>query len=198
MHTCTQVCQPSGGDDEDLKMYVTETIPMVVFSFFSSPLSFTLIKMPVSQPLSFPPTSFYLSLPQLSLPLSPLFPPSVPPSSFSLYFKISLHPFTFLSLSSLLQFLSVFLFAVMCTFYCVSICLWLPFFPPLSPSQQAHQETFKQLLQHLYRLLQCRYIQEHDSDELRKDLDKCIKLLHNISKILITQNWKNNFQIFCN
>ena len=87
MHTCTQVCKPSGGDDEDLKMYVTETIPMVVFSFFSSPLSFTLIKMPVSQPLSFPPTSFYLSLPQLSLPLSPLFPPSVPPSSFSLYFK---------------------------------------------------------------------------------------------------------------
>ena len=122
MHTCMQVCQPSGGDDEDLKMYVTETIPMVVFSFFSSPLSFTLIKMPVSQPLSFPPTSFYPSLPQLSLPLSPLFSPSCS-SSFSLYFKISLHPFTFLSLSSLLQLLSLFLFAVMCTFYCVSICL---------------------------------------------------------------------------
>lgn len=46
----------------------------------------------------------------------------------------------------------------------------------------AHQETFKQLLQHLYRLLQCRYIQEHASDEVRKDIDKCIKLLHRITK----------------
>ena len=103
MHTCTQVCKPSGGDDEDLKMYVTETIPMVVFSFFSSPLSFTLIKMPVSQPPSFPPTSFYLSPLQLSLPISPssllvsslcsslsplslFFPPFRSPSSFSLPF----------------------------------------------------------------------------------------------------------------
>ena len=54
----------------------------------------------------------------------------------------------------------------------------------LSSLCEAHQETFKQLLQHLYRLLQCRYVQEHESDDIWKDLDKCIKLLHSISKLL--------------
>ena len=109
MHTCTQVCKPSGGDDEDLKMYVTETIPMVVFSFFSSPLSFTLIKMPVSQPPSFPPTSFYLSPLQLSLPISPsslfVFTPLFLPLP-SLFILPSA-PFTLLSLPSLPQLLSL-------------------------------------------------------------------------------------------
>ena len=58
-----QVCQLSRGD-EDLKVYVTETVPMVVFSFFSSPLAFTLIKIPVS-PFTAPSTlhlSLFLSL----------------------------------------------------------------------------------------------------------------------------------------
>ena len=41
-----------------------------------------------------------------------------------------------------------------------------------------------QLLQHLYQLLQYSYVQEHESDDIRKDLDKCIKLLHSISKLL--------------
>jgi len=48
---------------------------------------------------------------------------------------------------------------------------------------KTHQETFKQLLQHLHQLLQCRYVQEHASNNIRKDLDKCIKLLHSISKL---------------
>ena len=86
----------------------------------------------------------------------------------------SLSPFSLSSLPPLLP-------------YCTRLFIHVFLSSPPRPSQQAHQETFKQLLQHLFRLLQCRYIQEHDSDELRKDLDKCIKLLHNISKILITQ-----------
>lgn len=114
----------------------------------------------------------------------PLFLPL--PSLFILNFPSSFHlPLSFFpSSASLCLPLCCYVYVLLC------ICLWLPFSPPLSPSRQAHQETFKQLLQHLYRLLQCRYIQEHDSDELRKDLDKCIKLLHNISKILIIQNRK--------
>ena len=85
-----QVCQPSGGDDEDLKVYVTETVPMVVFSFFSSPLAFTLIKILVRLPPSLPlPSLFPASLP-------PFLPPSLPPS---LPISLSpLHPLSFPSL----------------------------------------------------------------------------------------------------
>jgi len=65
-------------------VYVTETIPLVVFSFFHSRLSLTLIKVPVSPTLPppslhhsfFPPFCSPSLFPPPSLPLS-LFPSSV-------------------------------------------------------------------------------------------------------------------------
>ncbi|XP_064398624.1 inositol 1,4,5-trisphosphate receptor type 2-like isoform X2 [Halichondria panicea] len=46
----------------------------------------------------------------------------------------------------------------------------------------AHQQTFKDLLQSLVKLLQCSYVQDNDNDEIRTEIDKCIKLMHKISK----------------
>ena len=47
---------------------------------------------------------------------------------------------------------------------------------------QAHQQTFKDLLQSLVKLLQCSYVQDNDNDEIRTEIDKCIKLMHKICK----------------
>ena len=49
---------------------------------------------------------------------------------------------------------------------------------------QTNQDTFKQLLHHLCMLLQSDYVQENENDEPRKDIDKCIKQLHNICKLV--------------
>ena len=53
------------------------------------------------------------------------------------------------------------------------------------PSCQAHRETFKNLLDKLYNLFSSRIVQDSESDDLRKNLDHCIKLLHKCSELLL-------------
>ena len=47
-----------------------------------------------------------------------------------------------------------------------------------SPQPQDHRETLQQLVERMYALFCTRFVQEQESDSLRKSLDHCIKLLH--------------------
>ena len=43
---------------------------------------------------------------------------------------------------------------------------------------QGHRDTLRKLVEGMYALFCSRFVQEQESDSLRKSLDHCIKLLH--------------------
>ena len=49
---------------------------------------------------------------------------------------------------------------------------------------QAHRETLQLLVERMYSLFSSRFVQEQESDSLRKTLDHCIKLLHKCCEFL--------------
>ena len=55
-------------------------------------------------------------------------------------------------------------------------------FPSAQSISQSHRETFRTLLDSLYRLFTTRLVQDNDRDELRKSLDHCIKLMNKCSE----------------